>query len=785
MTRIIKILKSFKRSPMLLFVNLPGLAIGLAAFILLMIYVVHESSFDQHFPTKSRVYRLYNTIIADNTSHTYPICSSKAYTEIPAEIPEIEKACQFYRGWQNIVSHDAAQFTIKDMLYVNPEFFDVFGLELLEGDKQQALEASNQLVITQSLAQTILGTEKAIGQTLNIEGVDFVVTGVIADFPKTTHFQFDALTSMKSLYSGIYYGGLEFFTYYLLTENADPKAVEDKIAERNNKVVSEIFNSENTTVRSGIEPLTALHLHTRADFDLSQKGSMRQIILVAALAAFILLIAIINFINLYIFQGEKRLLEIGIRKSYGATPASLRRMFFLETALIILPAFALALLLAQAGISYFSQLMWVELSFQDIISPSNILMMAAFLVLLVFLAGSYPAHFLSRLPLIDAVQGGIKSVHRKKWLSVSSVVVQFFISILLIVSLLVLYGQISYMKNIPLGFNPDKVVGISNFNVPIHDKADAIKQELQKLTFVEQLGSGSHYMGGGVSGQGVYLYGQTEEKSKSINQYRVQPGFCEVMELQLAAGRFFRDTPGDKSTIILNQSAVKMLGLADPVGQSLIMHGDEPLKIIGVVEDFYYNENAGQKIEPLCLTAYLDQVNVIYLKISGELTQDRREAVAKVFQDILPDYQFSSFSLGDRFAGKYAVEDRFFSMVLSGTILAIFLSFIGMYALSGYNVERRTKEIGIRKVHGSSTFQVVIKLLNDILIWVVLAMIPAFLVAYIAMRQVLMNFVNKVSLSPFYFLLGGIIALTIATLAILYKTIVAANQNPVESLRDE
>jgi putative ABC transport system permease protein len=445
----------------------------------------------------------------------------------------------------------------------------------------------------------------------------------------------------------------------------------------------------------------------------------------------------------------------------------------------------LALLLAQAGISYFSKLMWVDLSFQDIISPVNIAIMFSFLVLLIFLAGSYPAHFLARLPLIDAVHGGIKSVHRKKWLSVSSVVVQFFISILLIVGLVVLYAQISYMKNIPLGFNPEQVVGISNFNMETESKADAIKQELRKLTFVKKVGSGSHYMGGGVSGQGVYQFGQSEEKSKSINQYRVQAGFCEVMQLQLAAGRFFRDTPEDKSAIILNQTAVMMLGLDDPVGQSLIMHDEEPLKIIGMVEDFYYNENAGQKIEPLCLTAYSDQANVFYLKISGEFTKERRDAVAKIFHDFLPDYQFSSFSLSDRFAGKYAVEERFFSMVLSGTLLAILLSFIGMFALSGYNVERRTKEIGIRKVHGSTTLQVVGKLMADILIWVVIAMIPAFLVAFIAMREVLTNFVNKVSLSPLYFLLGGVIALTIATLAILFKTIGAANQNPVESLRDE
>jgi putative ABC transport system permease protein len=257
------------------------------------------------------------------------------------------------------------------------------------------------------------------------------------------------------------------------------------------------------------------------------------------------------------------------------------------------------------------------------------------------------------------------------------------------------------------------------------------------------------------------------------------------MQLQLVDGRFFEDTPEDENGMILNQAAVKMLGLENPVEQLFIMNDEEPLKIIGVVKDFYYNENAGKLIQPLCLTAYDKNVNVFYLKIAGDFTKEKRESVARIFNDFLPDYQFSSFSLKNLFNHKYAEEERFFSLVLSGTLLAIFLSFIGMFALSVYNVERRTKEIGVRKVHGSTSSQVVIKLLSDILIWVIIAMVPAFLVAYIAMRQVLTNFANKVELSPLYFLLGGVIALIIATLAISFKSISAANLNPVDSLRDE
>ncbi|MFA5418520.1 MAG: ABC transporter permease, partial [Bacteroidales bacterium] len=563
--RILKILKRFKRNPMLLFVNLPGLAIGLSAFLLLMVYVFHEASYDLHFANKNRVVRLYNTITEENSVENYPICARKAYTEIPRKIPEIEKACQIYRGWQTSISRGESQYKIENLLFADPEFFDVFGLDLLEGKKGEALSQKNQLVLTESLARKIFGKKSCIGEIVVMEGEDYSVVGVISNLPKTTHFQFDALTSMQTINPDIYMGGLEFFTYYLLADNSNIRVVENKIRPLNDEIVSDIFNANNVKISSGIEPLTRLHLHTKADFDLSPKGSVEEIALIASLAALILLIAIINFINLYIFQGEKRLLEIGMRKSFGATRSGLRQLFYLETALLILLAFGLAFLLARAGLSHFSHLMRVDLTFDEITSPVSIAAMVIFLTGLVFVAGSYPAHYLAKLPVIDAVRGGINTLTRKKWLSVSSVLVQFFISIFLIVSLLVLNAQISYLKNIPLGFTTDQVIGVTDFNTRLGPKAVAIKQELKKLTFVQNIGTSGHYMGGGVSGQGLYKYGESEETSRSINQYRVQPGFCETMQLQLVDGRFFEDTPEDENGMILNQAAVKMLGLENPV----------------------------------------------------------------------------------------------------------------------------------------------------------------------------------------------------------------------------
>jgi putative ABC transport system permease protein len=780
-----RMLKSMRRSPMLLFINLPGLAIGLSAFLLLMVYVWHETSYDEHFATKNRVVRLYNTVKEGNTIDNYPICSRKAYSQIPDEVPEIEKSCQIYRGWQSKVYLGENVFGINNVIYVDPEFFDVFGLELSNGDKAGALLGKNKIVLSESLAKRIFGKTDCLGKMLKMESEDYIVGGIIKDLPKTSHFRFDALLSMESINPALYMGGLEFFTYYLISENSDRNALQEKISKLNDKYLMDIFNSNSVEVSSGIEPLSRLHLYTKCDFDLSPKGSTDKILLVAGLAAFILLIAIINFINLFVYDGEKRLLEIGMRKSFGAGLLDLRLMFYLETAFVCLMAFGLAFLLAMFGLPYFSNMMRTDLSISEFVSTSMIFAMAAFFVILVFLAGSYPAVYLSKLRAVDAIKGGVKTLRRKKWLAVSSVMIQFFISISLIVSLLVLRAQINYLKSIPLGFNVENIIGINNFDHRLGDEAQTLKQELKKLNFVEAVGSSSHYMGGGVSGQGVYLLGQGEENSRSINQYRVQPGFCEVMQLQLVEGRFFNESKEDKDAIILNQSALKMLEIENPVGKSLIMHGEQPLKIIGVVADFYYNENSGKLIQPLCLTNYSPWANNFYLRISGNYNAEKRLALEKTFKDFIPAYHFTYFVLKQRYETKFDEEERYFNMVLLSALLAIFLSFIGMFALSVYNVEKRSKEIGLRKVLGSSSLEVMIKLLSDILIWVVWAMLPAFAVALIVSRQFLNSFAKQTDLSPKYFIFGGLIALLVAAAAVSIKSISAANRNPVDSLKDE
>ena len=783
MIQIIKSLKSLKSNPMLIFVNIPGLAIALAAFLLLMIYVQHELNYDQFFPTKDRVLRLYNQIDEENSSSVYPICMRVAYTEIPQQIPEIEKACQINNGWKQILDFNDQKFRNCMVYYVDPEFFDVFGLSTIRGNKQDALLGKFKLVLTDELALKVFSTTDCVGKIVELDGEEYTISAVMEKLPKTSHLQFDILCSMESI-PLMYMDGLEFFTYYLLKEQVDLNEAGAKISSAYNVPLNELFNSFNASGESGLEPLSQLHMHTKADWDLSRKGSVSNIILIATLAAFILAIAIFNFINLYVYHGEKRILEIGIRKTLGASKQSLRRLFYAETTLLTAMALFIALIITSAALPFFSDLVQTNLTLNEIFDPLSVGLILFFSFIFILIAGSYPAFYLSELNVSDAVKGGIKFIRRRKWLVVASVFVQFFISSLLIVSLLVINAQIRFVKNKDIGFEAQEVITINGFEKDISSKVDAIKEELLKLNFVSTVGSSSHSMGGGCSGQSMHIYGQAEESAKGINEYRVQPGFCETMQLQLLSGRFFKANEQDKNAIILNESGAKYFGLKEPLETSFIMNGDEPLQVIGIVKDFVYS-HSGKKIEPLVMTAYSQRVSNVYLKIIGEWNKEKQNAIASVFMHLLPDYSLNTKKLNDIYLSKFASENRLNKILSSAAFLAIIMSFIGMYAFSIFNVEKRTKEIGIRKVNGSTSQQILWMILKDILKWVVFAMIPAFLVSIIYLNHFLSDYAYHIDLSIWYFLVAALLSIFIAILATSIKSIKAANQNPVVSLRYE
>jgi putative ABC transport system permease protein len=776
------IFRMLKRNPLLVFVNLPGLAIGLSAVILLSVYLKHELSFDQHFKTKDHVVRLYNSVTENGNTENYGICLRKAYTEIPQQVPEIKSATQIFRGWDVFAEYKKVRFPGLNLLYADREFFDVFGVNLPVGNHYEALAGTNKVVLNESTARKIFNRTDCVGQIINVSETPFTVTGVIKDLPNTTHFNFDLLASLETL-KPEQWGGLELFTYFRINDNADIHSVGMKIAEANNKIMRPWAEPFNATVKSGVEKLTSLHLHTLVNSDLSAKGSMTSITIVATIAFFILLIALVNFVNLYILHGEQRIAEIAARKSLGATKAVLSKQFFTETGIIGFMAFMLAAFILVGVHPYFAQIMQSQISYSDLFSMSGILVVLAILGILIFVAGAYPSYYLSKLDLVNALKGKSLKVKRKSAFSRVAVILQFSISVFLITAFSIVLAQINYLKNMPLGFNPENVIGITNFDQQIDQHASSIENELKQLPFVKSIGSSTHTMGSGCSGQGIKIYG-SENNILGINEYRINPGFDETMQLELKDGRYFSNSESDKNSVILNEAGVKMLGGNVKLGSQVDMHG-KPLTVIGIVKDFFYVDHPGEPIAPLVLTNYWHNVRNIYIRTLGKLSDEQRAQIEKIFKNYSPEFIYSQFELKDVYANKFDGEERVMKLVSAGAVMAIVISFIGLLALSILNVNRRKKEIGIRKVIGSSEAEAIWILLSETFVLIGIAISIAFVASYFVMHQWLEGFIARIALSPIYFVVSAAFALMIAFFAVGWQTWKAATRNPVEALRYE
>jgi putative ABC transport system permease protein len=780
-------LRSLKKSPMLVYINLPGLIIGLSAVILLLTYLKHEWSYDKHFNDKDQIFRLYNQAQFENSTNTYPICLRKAYIDIPQQVPEIDYACQFYRGYSFNSKYQDKSYRGSNSLFVDSSFFDVFGLSLIKGNESSALALENQVVITTEMAMVLFGDEEALNKTIKVDGKDYLVSGIMDRLPDNTHFNFDMLYSMSSLFGpGIYLGSLEYFTYFKLNKHCDFTQTTEQICSINTKILKDHFPDYALDYISGLENITDIHLKTKADFDLGRMGDIKLVRLITILSILILIIALINFVNLYIFYGEKRVMEIGMRKSFGATQSNLKGLFYSETALLMSFAMIVAILISYAFMDKFSELIQLQLHINDLIDLKGIVILILFLAIIILISGFYPAKYLSGLKLIDSIRGTGINLIRNKWLIIISVLTQFFISILLIFSLFIIRDQVNYLKSYPIGFNKTDVICISGFEKNIEPKMEAIQDELSKFPFISNICSSSHYMGGGVSGQMVSIYGHTSENRSEINEYRVQAGFCETMKLQLVEGRFFKPGEADYHTILLNETAVKNLGLEDPLNHSLSMFESmPPLKIIGVVKDFVYNENSGKKIEGLCLTNYARRSFALYVRTQGGHISNHRKLIGNTLESIIPEYQYKDQMLDQVYEMKYIEENRTYSLILNGTILALILSFVGMFALSFYNVEKRSKEIGIRKVHGSTNNQIFYRLWKDIIKWIFFAMIPSFITGWFILNSFLNNYENHIHIELKHFIVAGIFSILIASLAIFLKSYQASRQNPVKNLKYE
>jgi putative ABC transport system permease protein len=777
-------LRILKRNKLILTVNIVGLWVGLAVCLLLWVYIDHELSYDKHFKNSARISRLITEWVEGDKKEVFPINLRTAYTEIPAGIPEVEASVQLYRSWETKIKVNESNFANLKMLYADTTFFKVFDASFVYGSENKPFKGSLSAIITTSLAQKAFGDTNPLGKIIRIDNRDFQVSGVIKDFPATTHFNFQVLLPMQATENLLYLGGLEFYTYYLYAPNTNHLDVSDKITSRYNKQLDDRFGEFKAEFSSYIEPLEQIHLFTKAEFDLSPIGNLKQVFLVALISFIILFMAIFNCVNLYMVFGQNRSKELGIRKISGASSKSIKWQMLFEALIINGIALVLALVLFYFVAPYFGNLIQRPIAFNAVFSLSGMLALVFILFFSTALSGLYPAFVLSKFNSIEILSGTVAKQKINKWLSPSIVIGQFGMVVLLLFCLFSINDQLNFLKQMPLGFNPRNVVAFSGFNSNIYKQAQSLQNDLKNLPGVEQMGFSQHTMGSGASGQAIKKFGNETGSEISIDEFRVQPGFCKTYDLKLVWGRFFKPNElGNESVVILNRTAAERLGIDNRENNRVDMF-EFPMEVVGVVEDFMYH-GANQVVQPMVLCCRDSSFWNINIRLNAFGGSDTRNQVIAIIQKYDPDYIPTYSFISERFDSFYASEKRTTQIVGFGSLVAILISLMGLFAITVYNIHRKYKELGIRKVLGASSLKIAHLVLLNLGYWMLIAVLFAWPIGTLIIKRWFSQYPAHAELNFAFFILSALLPLLLALLTIGWHVLKVARHNPVESLRYE
>ena len=770
-------------------INILGLATGIAATIMLLLYVQHELSYDKFHNNYENTYRIISSIKqGDAEPMVVPVALANAAEVIESNVPEVVSACKLDKREANVTINNKV-FTSQQFFYVDSTFFDVFSFPVVSGDCKEALYNPKNIVITKSTAKRYFGDSNPINRQIELNGIVFTVKCLIEDVPANSHFTFDFITSFTSINQlERYYGnrGFGFYIYFVVNEKVKDENWKAKVIKESNENIAKRFKDEGMdnafTIDTDIQKMGDIHLFSDYNWEIAPQGNIRNIYIYSFLAFFIIIIAIINFVNLVTARSETRSKEIGLRKVVGAQRKNIIKQFLGEAVIVSFISLIVGLLIVELFLNPFSNLVNREL----IIHYSNIplVMFLIFLAIVTgLLAGAYPAVYLSKFNPVRIMRGVTRKGRSNEYLKKALVIFQFSIAVFLIISLLIMNLQIKYVKSKDLGFDKEQVLVIDNLKPGIYSDLEVIKSELESLPQVVSA-SGSESIPTYHMVQNAYKKGDNPDNSVVIDEMAVQDDFIKTYGLDIIEGRSFDPKfRTDTFSLIINETAARKLGLKNPVGKKINVWKVEG-EIVGIVKDFHFN-SFHQKIEPLVLTKYRDYISYISVKVTGNSLNQTISAIEKIINKYNDGYEFRYYFMDDRFENLYKEEERSNKLILFGSVLAIIIAMLGVFALTSFTVIKRTKEIGIRKVVGTPVSRILWMLLTDISKWVLLANIFAWPLAYYFMNSWLNNFAYKIELKIWMFVAGAFIAFIIAIFTVVMLAYRAATSNPANALRHE
>jgi putative ABC transport system permease protein len=781
--------RNIKRHKGYSFINISGLTVGITCCVLILFWVQDELSFDRYHENINDIYRvIFEKHIADKV--TLEARGPNALGPVlKAEYPEIVNFTRFRDGGSWLVRYGEKAFLNDVMCFADPQIFEIFTLPFLKGDPKTALLDPNSIVLTEKMASKYFWAEDPMGKVISLSrSRELTVTGIIENIPGNSHFYFDYVINIiqrgePSLDS--WERDFRFYTYVQLDKNAFFEDINKKIAGTVKK-----YYSDSPTDRIFLQPLKKIHLFSNFKQDESKRGSILYVYIFSIIAFCILLIACINFMNLSTARAGYRAKEIGMRKVVGADKKDIIRQFLSESMLLSFISLGGALCLTSFILPAFNRFSGKSFSNGEIFNVPTIFSLLAMACITGFLAGSYPAFFLSSFHVVNILKGiGRKGKRTKASLRKALIVVQFSLTTVLLTGTIIVYFQMDFIKTKNLGFEKEHIISFFN----LFRDYDRFKNEALKNTNVLNVSSGM------IPGFDVIPLLSVDWEGKNpnhdVNLYPVDVDYeyLETLQMAMKEGRYFsRDFSTDVSNHILNETAVKALGIEEPVlGKQLkwkSRYRDETREgvIIGVVKDFHQN-SLHEEIKPIVLKLENFSYSVM-IKLKADNISETLKFLENKWKEAelaVPGYPFTYQFLDEALDDVYKSEKNIREILRNSALLAVFISCLGLLGLASFMAEQRTKEIGIRKVLGAPVARIVFMLNRDFTKWILLACLIACPIAYFLMAGWLKNFAYRIDLGPGYFLLATASALAIAFFSVSFQTIKAAHANPVESLRHE
>jgi ABC-type antimicrobial peptide transport system permease subunit len=773
-------LRNIKRNSTYSILNISGMAIGMASAILILLWVQDEWSFDRNFRNANELFRVIENqnLTTGGNSLIVPVPGALAHA-LKEEYPEIIRAVRLCPN--PLTLQKKGEFIEETVISTDKDFLKMFGIRFIRGDINTALDDPHSIVITEETAKKYFGNEEALGKTVASRGFNVTVTGVVKSMPENSHIQFNILIPVEwlSLLAAHTDGWNERFnTYIELKKGTESKILEAKIHDfikRHNKESnSEIF----------LQNIKKVHLYSLGKYfaDSYGTGDITYVRILSMIAVFILIIACINFLNLSTAQSSRRAREIGVRKVAGANKRKIVIQFLGESLLIVLVAHVIAMILVELLLPGFNSLIGKQL-FVNYQSAGLYIGLITVVLFCGLLAGSYPAFYLSSLKPLDVIKGVINKNPGNTGFRRSLVIFQFSLSILLIICTLIVKTQLKYIQNKNLGFNKDNIGYFMFPTRPDDPKLETFKKELSNNPDILSVTRAWNPFYNEGTMNGFSWAGKKESDDIYFHMIGADVDYARTYKLEIKEGRFFSsEFSTDNTAIVINEEAAKILGFRNPIGEIITTSRGSKLNIIGVVKDFHI-QSLHYKIGPLIMQT--GSSNNFYIKMKPNKIISTVESVKKTYKSFDPGLPIDFHFLDDDYDNLYRTEQRMGKIFSYFSFLAIIISCLGLIGLSSFMTERRSKEIGIRKINGAKSFEIFFLLSIEYILWVLISIVIANPIAWYFMHKWLQKFAYRIEIRWWVFALTGAIVLVVALLTVGFQSYRAASKNPVEALRYE